>query len=47
MVTKRSIAKCSVGGYNSATRAQIVALRAYGISAAEIAKIIQISERTI
>ena len=47
MATKRSTAKRSVGGYDSATRAQIVALRAYGISAAEIREITQISERTI
>ena len=47
MAAKRSTAKRSVGGYDSATRAQIVALRAYGISAPEIAKITQISERTI
>ena len=40
MATKRSTAKRSVGGYNSAIRAQIVALRAYGILAAEIRKII-------
>ena len=47
MATERSTAKRSVGGYDSATRAQIVALRAYGISAADIAKTTQISERTI
>ena len=47
MATERSTAKRSVGGYDLATRAQIVALRAYGISAAEIRNITQISERTI
>ena len=47
MATKRSTAKRSVGGYDSAIRAQIMALRAYGISAAEIREITQISERTI
>ena len=47
MATERSTAKRSVGSYDSATRAQIVALRAHGISAAEIAKTTQISERTI
>ena len=47
MATERSTAKRSVGGYDSAIRAQIVALRAYGILAAEIRKTTQISERTI
>ena len=44
MATKRSTAKHFVGGYDSAIRAQIVALKAYGISATEIAKITQISK---
>ena len=40
MATKRSTAKRSVGGYDLATRAWIIALKAYGISAAEIRKTI-------
>ena len=47
MATERSTAKYSVGGYNLATRAQIIALRAYRISAVDIAKTTQISEQTI
>ena len=47
MATERSTAKRSVGGHDSAIRAQIIALRAYGILAAEIKKITQISKRTI
>jgi len=47
MATKRSTAKRSVGGHDLAMRAQIMALRAYGIPATEIAQTTQISERTI